>query len=196
MGTKLLIFAGLLILFATGTGLTLTYLFGRKEEKRKSLSDTLKMYDTTPKKSFFLKREFVSAKETLVDTDQAGEIPRLIVKCVIGVTIGIFAAFVLFGSILLAVIFASGTVEDMTGGFGANGLAGVNGSPVAGLVVEIVLTFIFVLTILGVTSEKAGHGSFGGLVIGLTLVRHEVANPNRLIHEDLTMTGPGEAHML
>ena len=105
MGTKLLIFAGLLILFATGTGFTLTYLFGRKEEKRKSLSDTLKMYDTTPKKSFFLKREFVSAKETLVDTDQAGEIPRLIVKCVIGVTIGIFAAFVLFGSILLAVIF-------------------------------------------------------------------------------------------
>ena len=34
---------------------------------------------------------------------------------------------------------------------------------------EVVLTFIFVLTILGVTSKKAGHGSFGGLVIGLTL---------------------------
>ncbi len=57
----------------------------------------------------------------------------------------------------------------MTGGFGANGLAGVNGSFLAGLVTEIVLTFIFVLTILGVTSKKAGHGSFGGLVIGLTL---------------------------
>ncbi|MBO7398849.1 MAG: aquaporin, partial [Clostridia bacterium] len=28
----------------------------------------------------------------------------------------------------------------------------------------------FVLAILGVTSKKAGHGSFGGLVIGLTLV--------------------------
>jgi aquaporin Z len=26
-----------------------------------------------------------------------------------------------------------------------------------------------VLTILGVTSKKAGHGSFGGLIIGLTL---------------------------
>ena len=34
---------------------------------------------------------------------------------------------------------------------------------------EIVLTFIFVTCILGVTSSKAGHGSFGGLVIGLTL---------------------------
>ncbi|MBR1523169.1 MAG: aquaporin [Lachnospiraceae bacterium] len=79
----------------------------------------------------------------------------------------VIGAFV--GSALLAIIFASGNVTDMTGGFGANGLAGVNGSPVAGLIVEIVLTFIFVLTILGVTSEKAGHGSFGGLVIGLTL---------------------------
>ena len=57
----------------------------------------------------------------------------------------------------------------MTGGFGANGLAGVNGSSIAGLLVEIVLTFIFVLTILGVTSKKANHGSFGGLIIGLTL---------------------------
>ena len=73
------------------------------------------------------------------------------------------------GSGILAMIFSTGGVTDMTGGFGANGLAGVNGSGVAGLVVEIVLTFIFVLTILGVTSEKAGHGSFGGLVIGLTL---------------------------
>ena len=31
------------------------------------------------------------------------------------------------------------------------------------------LTCIFVLAILGVTSKKANHGSFGGLVIGLTL---------------------------
>lgn len=66
-------------------------------------------------------------------------------------------------------IFGLGGVADMTGGFGANGLAGVNGNPVAGLVVEIVLTFIFVTTILGVTDADAKHGSFGGLVIGLTL---------------------------
>ena len=76
----------------------------------------------------------------------------------------------LAGSGVLALIFNLGNVKDMTGGFGANGLAGVNGSAVAGLVVEIVLTFIFVLVILGVTSKKANHGSFGGLVIGLTLV--------------------------
>ena len=75
----------------------------------------------------------------------------------------------LAGSGLLALIFTLGGVEDKTGGFGTNGLAGVNGSAAAGLIVEILLTFIFVLTILGVTSKKAGHGSFGGLIIGLTL---------------------------
>ena len=74
------------------------------------------------------------------------------------------------GSALLAAIFRLGGITDMTGGFGANGLSGVNGSIAAGLLVEIVLTFIFVLAILGVTSSKAGHGSFGGLVIGFTLV--------------------------
>ena len=75
----------------------------------------------------------------------------------------------LAGAGILAAIFGLGGVTDMTGGFGSNGLAGVNGSIVAGLLVEIVLTFIFVMTILGVTSKKAGHGSFGGLIIGLTL---------------------------
>lgn len=73
------------------------------------------------------------------------------------------------GSGILAAIFGSGSVLDKTGGFGANGLGGVNDSAVAGLVVEVFLTFVFVLTILGVTSKKGNHGSFGGLIIGLTL---------------------------
>ncbi len=84
---------------------------------------------------------------------------------VISQCIGAFA-----GAGILALIFGTGAVEDKTGGFGSNGLAGVNGNPFAGLIVEIVLTFIFVIAILGVTSKKANHGSFGGLVIGLTLV--------------------------
>ena len=73
------------------------------------------------------------------------------------------------GALLLKGIFFLGGVEDQTGGFGSNGLAGVNGSAAAGLLVEMILTFVFVMAILGVTSEKASHGSFGGLVIGLTL---------------------------
>ena len=87
------------------------------------------------------------------------------VSYVIAQILGAFA-----GAGILAAIFGLGDVTDMTGGFGSNGLAGVGGSAIAGLIVEVVLTFIFVLAILGVTSSKAGHGSFGGLVIGLTLV--------------------------
>ena len=74
------------------------------------------------------------------------------------------------GSGLLSLIFDLGGVEDKTGGLGSNGLSGVSDSPIAGLLVEAVLTFVFVIAILGVTSKKANHGSFGGLVIGLTLV--------------------------
>ncbi|SEQ18292.1 aquaporin Z [Lachnospiraceae bacterium RM5] len=84
---------------------------------------------------------------------------------VIAQCLGAFA-----GSGLLALIFSLGDIEDMTGGFGTNGLAGVSDSIAAGLIVECVLTFIFVVTILGVTSKNQKHGSFGGLVIGLTLV--------------------------
>ena len=73
------------------------------------------------------------------------------------------------GAGLLKGIFSLGDVTDKTGGLGTNGLAGVNGSYGAGLLVEIVLTCIFVLAILGVTSKKANHGSFAGIVIGLTL---------------------------
>ncbi len=75
----------------------------------------------------------------------------------------------LAGSGILAAIFSLGGKEDMTGGFGSNGLGGVGGNIVAGLLVEVVLTFIFVMTILGVTSKKANHGSFAGVVIGFTL---------------------------
>ena len=74
------------------------------------------------------------------------------------------------GAAVLKIIFSLGQVKDMTGGLGSNGLAGVNGSIGAGLIVEILLTFIFVLVILGVTDSKAGHGSFGGVVIGFSLV--------------------------
>ena len=76
----------------------------------------------------------------------------------------------LLGSGLLAAIFGLGGVTDQTGGFGSNGLGNVHDSAIAGLLVECLLTFVFVLTILGVTSKKAGHGSFGGIVIGFTLV--------------------------
>lgn len=52
-------------------------------------------------------------------------------------------------------------------GLGCNGL--YNGSIGLSLLVEVILTFVFVLVILGVTS-KIGNGKLAGLVIGLTLM--------------------------
>ncbi len=57
-------------------------------------------------------------------------------------------------------------MPDLTGGLGTNGTAtmGIAGS----LIVEIILTFIFVYLILGVTGDES-KGSVAGIVIGLTL---------------------------
>ena len=57
----------------------------------------------------------------------------------------------ILGAAVLKLIFGLGGVADATGGLGSNGLAGVNGNAGAGLIVEIILTFIFILVILGVT---------------------------------------------
>ena len=103
-----------------------------------------------------------------------------------GMTVGDFIAYIisqcigaLAGSGLLAAIFGLGEIKDKTGGFGSNGLAGVNGSIAAGLLVEALLTFVFVLTILGVTSKKANHGSFGLVhILGIGLTGTSV-NPAR-----------------
>ncbi len=55
---------------------------------------------------------------------------------------------------------------DLTGGLGSNGFGNL-GVPGA-FAVETVLTFIFIFTILGVTSDS-GKASVAGIVIGLTL---------------------------
>jgi len=64
-------------------------------------------------------------------------------------------------------IMATTVGVDHTGHLGANLVAGAGGVGGA-LLIEVILTFIFVLTILGVTADKA-KGSVAGIVIGLTL---------------------------
>lgn len=86
-------------------------------------------------------------------------IPYVIAQCVGSIV----------ASACLVAIFALGGVTDKTGGVGSNGLAGVNGNFIAGLLVEIILTFIFVLCILGVTDAKFKFRQVAGLVIGLAL---------------------------
>ncbi len=53
---------------------------------------------------------------------------------------------------------------------GANNCNGCSGSQIGGLIVEVVLTFIFVLVVLGTTDAKKGAGNFAGLAIGLSLI--------------------------
>jgi aquaporin Z len=58
-------------------------------------------------------------------------------------------------------------LTDLTGGLGSNGIASAGGVGGA-LLVEIILTFIFIVVILGVTSDES-KGNIAGIVIGLTL---------------------------
>ena len=100
-------------------------------------------------------------------------------KDFIGYVIAQFAG-ALTASGFLAMIWGMGGISDATStlvfdntkiawGFGANTMDGVGGNHFAGFLVEIILTAVFVFVILGVPSKKAKHGSFGGLVIGLSL---------------------------
>ncbi|MBR3220312.1 aquaporin [Candidatus Saccharibacteria bacterium] len=92
---------------------------------------------------------------------KTGEFVKYIIAQVMGA---------LAGAGILDFTFHIAGINDMSGGLGANGLAGVNDNIWAGLIVEILLTFVFVLSILGVTAKKANHGAVAGLVIALSLV--------------------------
>ena len=94
---------------------------------------------------------------------------RMEMKDFIGYVIAQFVGATI-GAAILKLIFVMGNVNDMTGALGSNGIANVGESYGAALLVEVILTFLFVYVILGVTDPKADHGSFGGLIIGLTLV--------------------------
>jgi len=84
---------------------------------------------------------------------------------------------IIAAAVLLAIVKGQNYAEPLKDyGLGANGYGPVfAGSPVAGyklwaaLIFELVATFLFVVTILGVTQKGAPAG-MAGLVIGLTLV--------------------------
>jgi len=91
----------------------------------------------------------------------ASELPSYIIAQVIG---GIAAAGVLF-------VIASGKPDFVLGEFAANGYAAHSPggySMTACLIAEIVLTFMFLMVILGSTDKRAPQG-FAPLAIGLCL---------------------------
>lgn len=86
-------------------------------------------------------------------------------KDFIGYVIAQFAGATL-GTLILKIVFDLTGIADQTGAFGSNAL--VHDSVGISVAVEVILTFVFVLAILGVTSKKE-NGAVAGIVIGLTL---------------------------
>ena len=84
---------------------------------------------------------------------------RMDVKTFCGYIISQFLGGIAGAGVLFAII---GTDK----GLGTNGL--YEGDIVKSLIVEIILTFVFVIAVLGVTSKKE-NGKVAGLVIGFTL---------------------------
>ncbi|MBR6036053.1 MAG: MIP family channel protein [Bacteroidaceae bacterium] len=96
----------------------------------------------------------------------------LISKRISGKDAIMYMIFQVIGAIIGAAILFAMTSNDLAQAGGT--LTGANSCGdhgiVVGLIVEIVLTCIFVLVVLGSTDEKKGAGNFAGLAIGLSLV--------------------------
>ena len=92
-------------------------------------------------------------------------------KDFVGYVLAQFVGAILAALVLAAIINASNLGGIATTGLGANGFGAASAvglSACGAFAVEVILTAVFVLTILGVTSgEKTG--TIAGLVIGLTL---------------------------
>lgn len=84
---------------------------------------------------------------------------KLSVKDFLGYIVAQFAGAIAGAALLMAFL-------GKESGLGTNSL--FNGDIMLSLLIEVILTFVFVLTILGVTSRE-GNSSVAGLVIGLTL---------------------------
>ena len=80
---------------------------------------------------------------------------------------GFVGAVLVFGLFKMAGVNPLGDACNYAVGFAANGLTA--GGNVSALITEIVLTCIFVYTILNVTDEKADNGKSAGIIICVTL---------------------------
>lgn len=85
---------------------------------------------------------------------------KLSLKDFIGYVVSQTAGAIAGGAMILAIFGSEGH------SFGANGL--YEGSIALSLLIEVILTFVFVIAILGVTS-KTENSAIAGLVIGLSL---------------------------
>lgn len=85
---------------------------------------------------------------------------KMNVKDFIGYVAAQFLGAIAGAAVLMAIV-------GVDSGLGANGL--YNGNAGLSFVIEVILTFVFVIAILGVTSKQE-NGAVAGIVIGLALV--------------------------
>ena len=86
----------------------------------------------------------------------------IVFQC-IGAIIGIAILAVIINNANLGGYIATGLGQN---GYGSASSVGLN--VIGAIIVEIILTFVFVFTVLGVT-KKTENGAIAGIVIGLTL---------------------------
>ena len=108
------------------------------------------------------------------------------------------------GSLLLWAILALSGVDKAVIGLGANALIKDDAGGLWGsILVEVILTFVFIYTIMGVTSDK-NKGHIAGIVIGLTLAFVHIlgigltgtsVNPARSLAPALLMGGDALAQV-
>ena len=91
---------------------------------------------------------------------------KISVRDYVGYVIAQVVGAIAAAALLQGLLSMSG-LTDLTGGLGSNGIANVGVG--AALIIEVVLTFIFVFVILGVVSDSS-KSNVAGIVIGLTLV--------------------------
>ncbi len=84
---------------------------------------------------------------------------KMTVKDFVGYVVAQFAGAIAGAAVLMAFV-------GKDSGLGANAL--YKGDIVSSLIIEVILTFVFVIAILGVT-DKAENSNIAGLVIGLSL---------------------------
>ncbi|MBQ9011860.1 MAG: aquaporin [Bacilli bacterium] len=94
---------------------------------------------------------------------------KLNVKDFIGYVIAQILGAILGIAILYAILASTSIGTDALGANGYGTLSATNITLVGALLTEVILTFVFVYTILGVTSDES-KGNVAGLVIGLTLM--------------------------
>ena len=84
---------------------------------------------------------------------------------------GMYMIFQVIGAILAAAALYGIVATDPSAVITtATGATACTSGVCNGLIVETVLTMLFVLVVLGTTDEKKGAGNFAGLAIGLSLI--------------------------